>query len=165
MFHEVEGVPTRTVGEFQPGQFTVRVAAVRFVGGGFHGIGVESAERGTVITEITHRDNHSGQMRAATALNTIIEDALRVGLPPLHWTVLAGDPRLVGEPSTTGEEMNDASKRAAFEAWAAHLGAERTVEDASGSAFLHAAATKLVGDKPVSVTVMTTLHHDGSDTA
>jgi hypothetical protein len=87
--------------------------------------------------ETTDRDQTRWQLRDARALVAMLEYGYREGLPTLQWSI-GSFGGLVGDAH--GLTVSPVEQRAAFDAWADYLAADRWRErtDADGTAHLHA---------------------------
>jgi hypothetical protein len=106
------------------------------------------------MTAYTDRDIHRWQLAAVTVLSDLVETAFHADLPPLDWRVAAGA-RLLGKPGPG----SDADKLAAFEAWAAHLGATRHVSTLEDETRYRARIeTTATNGTRVTITLMTSVY-------
>jgi hypothetical protein len=96
--------------------------------------------------ETTDRDRHNWQRRGVRALTAMLDHGYREGLPALHWGITTlGD--VIGDAH--GLTVSVVEQRAAFDAWAEYLGANRWQErtDSAGITRLHAQFTWHADDR------------------
>lgn len=97
---------------------------------------------------ITESDRTRWQAEAAQSLAGLLAEARAAGLPAVRWTLDTGR-RFHGEVVRMGSWSAE-DQRAAFEVWAAHLGADRQPErTVAGRGILRAVAER----GPVSITL------------
>ncbi|WP_327290765.1 hypothetical protein [Streptomyces sp. NBC_01198] len=96
--------------------------------------------------KISDRDRHGWQRQAVVALVAMLTHGYSEGLPALHWSI-ATTGTLIGEAHGLG--VGVVEQRAAFDAWADYLNADRWQErtDADGTTHLHAVFTWRQNDR------------------